>query len=152
MRLFRIWFQILFFNPLLTSRVSNVFNMAWHRRRRSVYTTWAKLLFSLSMQSLYILSPFFLSSPTAHFLCYFLQYAVKVSRGYLRFEIVLTLPFCVRAHVIGVNSLCQSLSANPFIPSSLVHLDLSGNILRGDDMQVHAHGHAVSNPTQSQCQ
>ncbi|XP_051921660.1 F-actin-uncapping protein LRRC16A-like isoform X2 [Hippocampus zosterae] len=35
----------------------------------------------------------------------------------------------------GVNSLCQSLSANPFIPNSLVHLDLSGNILRGDDMQ-----------------
>ncbi|XP_057689963.1 F-actin-uncapping protein LRRC16A-like isoform X1 [Corythoichthys intestinalis] len=35
----------------------------------------------------------------------------------------------------GVNSLCQSLSANPSIPSSLVHLDLSGNILRGDDMQ-----------------
>ncbi|XP_053743211.1 F-actin-uncapping protein LRRC16A-like isoform X2 [Synchiropus splendidus] len=35
----------------------------------------------------------------------------------------------------GVNSLCQSLSANSSIPSSLVHLDLSGNILRGDDMQ-----------------
>ncbi|XP_041843062.1 F-actin-uncapping protein LRRC16A-like isoform X2 [Melanotaenia boesemani] len=35
----------------------------------------------------------------------------------------------------GVNSLCQSLSANPSIPSSLVHLDLSGNMLRGDDMQ-----------------
>ncbi|XP_041649096.1 F-actin-uncapping protein LRRC16A-like isoform X2 [Cheilinus undulatus] len=35
----------------------------------------------------------------------------------------------------GVNSLCQSLSANPSIPSSLVHLDLSGNVLRGDDMQ-----------------
>ncbi|KAM9807205.1 F-actin-uncapping protein LRRC16A-like isoform 1-T1 [Syngnathus typhle] len=35
----------------------------------------------------------------------------------------------------GVNSLCQSLSANPSIPGSLVHLDLSGNILRGDDMQ-----------------
>ncbi|XP_034031124.1 F-actin-uncapping protein LRRC16A-like isoform X2 [Thalassophryne amazonica] len=35
----------------------------------------------------------------------------------------------------GVNSLCQSLSANPSIPSSLVHLDLSGNILRGDEMQ-----------------
>uniref|UniRef100_A0A665TFN7 Capping protein regulator and myosin 1 linker 1 n=1 Tax=Echeneis naucrates TaxID=173247 RepID=A0A665TFN7_ECHNA len=35
----------------------------------------------------------------------------------------------------GVNSLCQSLSANPSIPSSLVHLDLSGNILRGDDMK-----------------
>ncbi|KAM3873708.1 F-actin-uncapping protein LRRC16A-like [Diretmus argenteus] len=35
----------------------------------------------------------------------------------------------------GVNSLCQSLSANPSIPSSLVHLDLSGNVFRGDDMQ-----------------
>uniref|UniRef100_A0A1A7XE59 Leucine rich repeat containing 16A n=1 Tax=Iconisemion striatum TaxID=60296 RepID=A0A1A7XE59_9TELE len=35
----------------------------------------------------------------------------------------------------GVNSLCQSLSANSSIPSSLVHLDLSGNMLRGDDMQ-----------------
>ncbi|KAK5601767.1 F-actin-uncapping protein LRRC16A [Crenichthys baileyi] len=35
----------------------------------------------------------------------------------------------------GVNSLCQSLSANPSIASSLVHLDLSGNMLRGDDMQ-----------------
>uniref|UniRef100_A0A3B3UGK2 CARMIL pleckstrin homology domain-containing protein n=1 Tax=Poecilia latipinna TaxID=48699 RepID=A0A3B3UGK2_9TELE len=35
----------------------------------------------------------------------------------------------------GVNSLCQSLSANPTIASSLVHLDLSGNMLRGDDMQ-----------------
>ncbi|XP_068179746.1 F-actin-uncapping protein LRRC16A-like [Antennarius striatus] len=39
----------------------------------------------------------------------------------------------------GVNSLCQSLSANPFIPSSLVHLDLSGNVLRGDDMQHFYH-------------
>ncbi|XP_039973943.1 F-actin-uncapping protein LRRC16A-like isoform X2 [Xiphias gladius] len=39
----------------------------------------------------------------------------------------------------GVNSLCQSLSANPSIPSSLVHLDLSGNILRGDDMQHFCH-------------
>uniref|UniRef100_A0A8C9XT96 Capping protein regulator and myosin 1 linker 1 n=1 Tax=Sander lucioperca TaxID=283035 RepID=A0A8C9XT96_SANLU len=36
----------------------------------------------------------------------------------------------------GVNSLCQSLSANPSISSSLVHLDLSGNVFRGDDMQV----------------
>ncbi|KAF6725438.1 Leucine-rich repeat-containing protein 16A [Oryzias melastigma] len=35
----------------------------------------------------------------------------------------------------GVNSLCQSLSANPSIPTSLVHLDVSGNMLRGDDMQ-----------------
>ncbi|XP_037533001.1 F-actin-uncapping protein LRRC16A [Nematolebias whitei] len=35
----------------------------------------------------------------------------------------------------GINSLCQSLSANPLTPSSLVHLDLSGNVLRGDDMQ-----------------
>uniref|UniRef100_A0A3Q2VFW4 Capping protein regulator and myosin 1 linker 1 n=1 Tax=Haplochromis burtoni TaxID=8153 RepID=A0A3Q2VFW4_HAPBU len=39
----------------------------------------------------------------------------------------------------GVNSLCQSLSANPSIPSSLVHLDLSGNMLRGDDMQHFYH-------------
>ncbi|KAM4580155.1 F-actin-uncapping protein LRRC16A-like [Odontesthes bonariensis] len=39
----------------------------------------------------------------------------------------------------GVNSLCQSLSANPSIPSSLVHLDLSGNMLRGDDMQHFFH-------------
>uniref|UniRef100_A0A8C2X913 Capping protein regulator and myosin 1 linker 1 n=1 Tax=Cyclopterus lumpus TaxID=8103 RepID=A0A8C2X913_CYCLU len=38
----------------------------------------------------------------------------------------------------GVNSLCQSLSANPSIPSSLVHLDLSGNVLR-DDMQHFYH-------------
>ncbi|KAM6968132.1 F-actin-uncapping protein LRRC16A-like [Aplochiton taeniatus] len=35
----------------------------------------------------------------------------------------------------GVNSLAQSLSTNPSIPGSLSHLDLSGNILRGDDMQ-----------------
>uniref|UniRef100_A0A8C7ZY32 Capping protein regulator and myosin 1 linker 1 n=1 Tax=Oryzias sinensis TaxID=183150 RepID=A0A8C7ZY32_9TELE len=35
----------------------------------------------------------------------------------------------------GVNSLCHSLSANPSIPASLVHLDVSGNMLRGDDMQ-----------------
>uniref|UniRef100_A0AAY4EEQ1 CARMIL C-terminal domain-containing protein n=1 Tax=Denticeps clupeoides TaxID=299321 RepID=A0AAY4EEQ1_9TELE len=34
----------------------------------------------------------------------------------------------------GVNSLAQSLSANQFIPSSLTHLDLSGNVLRGDDL------------------
>lgn len=39
----------------------------------------------------------------------------------------------------GVNSLCQSLGANPSIPSSLVHLDLSGNILRGDDLQHFYH-------------
>uniref|UniRef100_A0A674P5V6 Capping protein regulator and myosin 1 linker 1 n=1 Tax=Takifugu rubripes TaxID=31033 RepID=A0A674P5V6_TAKRU len=39
----------------------------------------------------------------------------------------------------GVNSLCQSLCANPSIPSSLVHLDLSGNVLRGDDMQHFYH-------------
>ncbi|CAL8289179.1 unnamed protein product [Merluccius merluccius] len=39
----------------------------------------------------------------------------------------------------GVNSLCQSLSANPSIPSSLVHLDLSGNVLRGDEMQHFYH-------------
>uniref|UniRef100_A0A8D0CTB3 Capping protein regulator and myosin 1 linker 1 n=1 Tax=Sander lucioperca TaxID=283035 RepID=A0A8D0CTB3_SANLU len=39
----------------------------------------------------------------------------------------------------GVNSLCQSLSANPSISSSLVHLDLSGNVFRGDDMQHFYH-------------
>ena len=36
----------------------------------------------------------------------------------------------------GVNSLAQSLSANQSIPSTLTHLDLSGNILRGDDLTV----------------
>ncbi|XP_041040468.1 F-actin-uncapping protein LRRC16A-like isoform X2 [Carcharodon carcharias] len=34
----------------------------------------------------------------------------------------------------GVNSLAQSLSANQQIPNSLTHLDLSGNLLRGDDL------------------
>uniref|UniRef100_W5KIN2 Capping protein regulator and myosin 1 linker 1 n=1 Tax=Astyanax mexicanus TaxID=7994 RepID=W5KIN2_ASTMX len=34
----------------------------------------------------------------------------------------------------GVNSLAQSLSANQSIPSTLSHLDLSGNLLRGDDL------------------
>ncbi|XP_061110320.1 F-actin-uncapping protein LRRC16A-like isoform X2 [Conger conger] len=34
----------------------------------------------------------------------------------------------------GVNSLCQSLSANQPIASTLTHLDLSGNVLRGDDL------------------
>ncbi|MEE6464743.1 hypothetical protein FKM82_006344 [Ascaphus truei] len=34
----------------------------------------------------------------------------------------------------GVNSLSQSLSANQMIASTLTHLDLSGNILRGDDL------------------
>ncbi|XP_072267686.1 F-actin-uncapping protein LRRC16A isoform X2 [Pyxicephalus adspersus] len=34
----------------------------------------------------------------------------------------------------GVNSLSQSLSANPLIASTLTHLDLSGNVLRGDDL------------------
>ncbi|XP_048882265.1 F-actin-uncapping protein LRRC16A-like isoform X4 [Brienomyrus brachyistius] len=34
----------------------------------------------------------------------------------------------------GVNCLAQSLSANQSIPCSLTHLDLSGNILRGDDL------------------
>lgn len=38
--------------------------------------------------------------------------------------------------VAGVNSLCQSLSANPLTASSLTHLDLSGNALRGDDLSV----------------
>ncbi|KAG8133381.1 hypothetical protein E2320_011166, partial [Naja naja] len=34
----------------------------------------------------------------------------------------------------GVNSLSQSLSANQLLATSLTHLDLSGNILRGDDL------------------
>uniref|UniRef100_A0A3B3QTN0 Capping protein regulator and myosin 1 linker 1 n=1 Tax=Paramormyrops kingsleyae TaxID=1676925 RepID=A0A3B3QTN0_9TELE len=35
----------------------------------------------------------------------------------------------------GVNLLAQSLSASQLIPSTLTHLDLSGNVLRGDDLQ-----------------
>ncbi|XP_048849477.1 F-actin-uncapping protein LRRC16A-like isoform X1 [Brienomyrus brachyistius] len=35
----------------------------------------------------------------------------------------------------GVNHLAQSLSASQVIPSTLTHLDLSGNVLRGDDLQ-----------------
>ncbi|KAM8767365.1 F-actin-uncapping protein LRRC16A isoform 1-T1 [Acanthopagrus schlegelii] len=34
----------------------------------------------------------------------------------------------------GVNSLCQALCANPAVTSTLTHLDLSGNSLRGDDL------------------
>uniref|UniRef100_A0A803TST7 Capping protein regulator and myosin 1 linker 1 n=1 Tax=Anolis carolinensis TaxID=28377 RepID=A0A803TST7_ANOCA len=34
----------------------------------------------------------------------------------------------------GVNSLSQSLSANQLLATTLTHLDLSGNILRGDDL------------------
>ncbi|KAM8782347.1 F-actin-uncapping protein LRRC16A isoform 2-T2 [Rhynchonycteris naso] len=34
----------------------------------------------------------------------------------------------------GVNSLFQSLSANPLTATTLAHLDLSGNTLRGDDL------------------
>ncbi|XP_029115782.1 F-actin-uncapping protein LRRC16A-like isoform X2 [Scleropages formosus] len=34
----------------------------------------------------------------------------------------------------GVNCLAQSLSANQSIPNTLAHLDLSGNMLRGDDL------------------
>ncbi|GLD59505.1 F-actin-uncapping protein LRRC16A-like protein [Lates japonicus] len=34
----------------------------------------------------------------------------------------------------GVNSLCQALCANPVVASTLTHLDLSGNSLRGDDL------------------
>ncbi|XP_042291207.1 F-actin-uncapping protein LRRC16A isoform X1 [Thunnus maccoyii] len=34
----------------------------------------------------------------------------------------------------GVNSLCQALCANPAISSTLTHLDLSGNSLKGDDL------------------
>lgn len=36
----------------------------------------------------------------------------------------------------GVNSLCQALCANPAVATALTHLDLSGNSLRGDDLQV----------------
>ncbi|KAI3358213.1 hypothetical protein L3Q82_003211 [Scortum barcoo] len=35
----------------------------------------------------------------------------------------------------GVNGLCQALCANPAVASALTHLDLSGNSLRGDDLQ-----------------
>lgn len=38
----------------------------------------------------------------------------------------------------GVNSLCQALCANPAVASTLTHLDLSGNSLRGDDLPVRA--------------
>nr|XP_020637245.1 F-actin-uncapping protein LRRC16A isoform X1 [Pogona vitticeps] len=34
----------------------------------------------------------------------------------------------------GVNSLSQSLSANQLLATTLTHLDLSGNVLRGDDL------------------
>ncbi|RXN00673.1 Leucine-rich repeat-containing protein 16A [Acipenser ruthenus] len=34
----------------------------------------------------------------------------------------------------GVNSLAQSLSTNQLVPSTLRYLDLSGNLLRGDDL------------------
>ncbi|KAF6074114.1 capping protein regulator and myosin 1 linker 1 [Phyllostomus discolor] len=34
----------------------------------------------------------------------------------------------------GVSSLSQSLSANPLTATTLCHLDLSGNVLRGDDL------------------
>ncbi|KAH0506784.1 Leucine-rich repeat-containing protein 16A [Microtus ochrogaster] len=40
----------------------------------------------------------------------------------------------LRSSQEGVNSLCQSLSANPLTASTLTHLDLSGNALRGDDL------------------
>ncbi|XP_029976683.1 F-actin-uncapping protein LRRC16A isoform X2 [Salarias fasciatus] len=35
----------------------------------------------------------------------------------------------------GVNSVCQALCVNPAVSSTLTHLDLSGNSLRGDDLQ-----------------
>uniref|UniRef100_G3P558 Capping protein regulator and myosin 1 linker 1 n=1 Tax=Gasterosteus aculeatus aculeatus TaxID=481459 RepID=G3P558_GASAC len=35
----------------------------------------------------------------------------------------------------GVNSLCQALGANASVAATLAHLDLSGNSLRGDDLQ-----------------
>lgn len=40
--------------------------------------------------------------------------------------------------VTGVNSLSQSLSANQLLATTLTHLDLSGNVLRGDDLSVGA--------------
>ncbi|MEJ1284610.1 capping protein regulator and myosin 1 linker 1 [Cricetulus griseus] len=43
----------------------------------------------------------------------------------------------------GVNSLCQSLSANPLTASTLTHLDLSGNALRGDDLSLRSAGAQV---------
>lgn len=39
----------------------------------------------------------------------------------------------------GVNSLAQSLSANQSMPSTLSYLDLSGNLLRGDDLSHFYH-------------
>ncbi|KAM9233562.1 F-actin-uncapping protein LRRC16A isoform 3-T3 [Dugong dugon] len=39
----------------------------------------------------------------------------------------------------GVNSLSQSLSANPLTATTLIHLDLSGNVLRGDDLSYMYH-------------
>uniref|UniRef100_A0A8C7RVC3 CARMIL C-terminal domain-containing protein n=1 Tax=Oncorhynchus mykiss TaxID=8022 RepID=A0A8C7RVC3_ONCMY len=36
----------------------------------------------------------------------------------------------------GVNSLAQALSANPAVPTTLAHLDLCGNSLRGDDLSM----------------
>ncbi|XP_053101591.1 F-actin-uncapping protein LRRC16A isoform X2 [Hemicordylus capensis] len=36
----------------------------------------------------------------------------------------------------GVNSLSQSLSANQLFATTLTHLDLSGNVLRGDDLSI----------------
>lgn len=37
-----------------------------------------------------------------------------------------------------MNCLSQSLSANPLTATTLTHLDLSGNALRGDDLSVGA--------------
>uniref|UniRef100_A0A8C4VQU3 Capping protein regulator and myosin 1 linker 1 n=1 Tax=Gopherus evgoodei TaxID=1825980 RepID=A0A8C4VQU3_9SAUR len=37
----------------------------------------------------------------------------------------------------GVNSLSQSLSANQLIANTLTYLDLSGNVLRGDDLSLY---------------
>uniref|UniRef100_A0A8C4IBF9 Leucine-rich repeat-containing protein 16A n=1 Tax=Dicentrarchus labrax TaxID=13489 RepID=A0A8C4IBF9_DICLA len=39
----------------------------------------------------------------------------------------------------GVNNLCLALCNNPAVASTLTHLDLSGNSLRGDDLQVRSH-------------
>lgn len=77
----------------------------------------------------------FRSSPTADFLPFPSIYCQNIKWRFESCDNADSACF-VCVCVTGVNSLCQSLSANPSIPSSLVHLDLSGNMLRGDDMQV----------------
>uniref|UniRef100_A0A3Q3GNC6 F-actin-uncapping protein LRRC16A-like n=1 Tax=Labrus bergylta TaxID=56723 RepID=A0A3Q3GNC6_9LABR len=43
----------------------------------------------------------------------------------------------------GVNSLCQALCNNPAVSSALTHLDLSGNSLRGDDLNFLSHSNVL---------